>query len=81
MRNHSLITTMPHQRQRAIHTRRSYTGESRFVMGIRRNFIHNCIVHPFCGVVWLIADVGGLLGLYGFKNALVSFGERIHKEN
>jgi hypothetical protein len=47
-------------------------------MGIRRNFIHNCFVHPFCGVVWLVADVGGLLGLVRFKNRLVSFGKRIH---
>ena len=47
-------------------------------MSIRRNIIHNCVVHPFCGVVWLLADLGGLVGWARFKTTLVEFGERVH---
>lgn len=49
-------------------------------MSIRRNFIHNCFVHPFCGLIWLAADIGGLLKLLNFKSKLVAVGERIHEE-
>lgn len=46
---------------------------------MRRNFVHNCIVHPFCGLVWLAADIAGVLGLPRLKGHLVAFGEKIHK--
>lgn len=48
---------------------------------LRRNFIHNCIVHPLCGLIWLVADVSGLLRLVSIKTVLVSFGERIHHDH
>lgn len=47
-------------------------------MSIRRNFIHNCIVHPICGLIWLLADLIGLIGVSEYKNKLVGFGERLH---
>ncbi len=41
----------------------------------RRNFVHNCIVHPFCGLLWAFAD----LFLSGSrKTKLVEFGLNLH---
>lgn len=48
-------------------------------MSIRRNFIHNCFVHPVCGLIWLVADLGGVVGLRELKLKLVDFGERFHQ--
>lgn len=45
---------------------------------IRRNFVHNCITHPFCGVIWLIADISGYLRIGAVKDILVTYGERLH---
>lgn len=47
-------------------------------MDVRRNFIHNCIVHPICGLIWLVADTIGLIGARRIKNILVEAGERVH---
>jgi len=65
-------------------------------MSIRRNFVHNCITHFYCGLVWLLAD---LLGHFDqsralneatfilcnasprdLKDRLVEYGERVHRE-
>ena len=47
---------------------------------MRRNLLHNCIVHPFCGLVWLAADLLGFVGAGRWKWALVEFGERVHAD-
>lgn len=49
-------------------------------MSIRRNFTHNCLVHPFCGILWTIGDTFGLLRLVRLRNTLIAFGERIHEK-
>jgi hypothetical protein len=76
-----LVITKPRDESPNVtNTQRCYTVRSRCKMGIRRNFTHDCFVHPFCGVVWLIADVAGLLKMQSLKSGLVSYGERIHRE-
>lgn len=46
---------------------------------IRRNFVHNVIVHRACGWVWFCADVWGLAGYPGLKDTLLLWGEHIHE--
>jgi hypothetical protein len=49
-------------------------------MSIRRNFIHNCITHPVCGLIWLAADLIGLAGCAQLKDRLVNYGEQLHAD-
>lgn len=45
-----------------------------------KSFIHNVVVHPFCGTLWFAAD---LLANFGFKptaKKISTFSDGIHKK-
>lgn len=47
---------------------------------MRRNLLHNCVVHPLIGVIYLLADTLDLLGFVGAHHELEALGDKIHAD-